>query len=992
MSEISKSYEPAEVENQWYQRWLEAGCFRGEADPSKEPFCITIPPPNVTGVLHMGHLLNNTIQDLYTRRARQQGKAAVWVPGTDHAGIATQSRVERKLREQGQTRHDLGREKFVEVASEWRDEHRNIILDQLKKLGASCDWDRTVHTLDPQYSRGVLTAFVELFHKGNIYRGKRMVNWCPVSLTALSNEEVIMKPQSGKLYKMRYEIAERPGEFVEISTTRPETLMGDTGVAIHPEDDRYKHLHGLHAVRPFPRAEIPFVPDEHVDREFGTGVLKVTPAHDMADFDIGNRHNLEVIDVLTPDGKINCPECPELHGKDRFVARKIAAKMLDELGLLVKEEPYENNVGFSERADVPIEPRLSDQWWLRYPKVEEAKEVVRNGTIKFYPERWSKTYLHWLENIQDWCISRQLWWGHRIPVWYKKGIDRASLTEEDLNPENIQLSADAKIHVSVDGPPDPENWEQEEDVLDTWASSWLWPFGVFGWPGYLKLDDFKLNDRVVFLEEPTNHETDIKKGDEGIVVGHAAPHVIVEAGKQGWYRVLPRELKNLSRIHHDLVAETQAHELAFWYPTSLLATGFDIIFFWVARMIMAGLEFMGDVPFKAVYFNGLIRDSQGRKMSKSLGNSPDPLELIAKFGADGLRLGLLLIAPKGQDILFSEDRIKEGRNFCNKLWNASRFRQMSEPGSQKSKVKSQEGLIESLDAGQFDVDDHAILGKLCQTLDTVHKGLETYELHAAVQALYSFFWSDFCDWYVEVSKAKLDSEKTRANCLAIQDICLRQLLLMLHPIMPFITEELWHSLGFAEEPKDESLKSKAGLDSIQNHNPGTGVELREKLAGAGVTLDDKAVAATNALRDFVTQARALKAQYNLAAKRDVTFNLEADAEQKALLEGNLDKLLKLVGAEAIQPDGALENAPAVVTPLGTLYLDLAGSVDTEAEKARLTKELEQLEKAIKGAQAKLGNESFTGKAPANVVEGVRQTLATNLEKQAETQKLLASLE
>lgn len=998
MSEISKSYEPAEVENYWYQQWLDNGCFRGEADPAKEPFCITIPPPNVTGVLHMGHLLNNTIQDLYTRRARQQGKAAVWVPGTDHAGIATQNRVERKLRESGQTRHDLGREKFVEVASEWRDEHRNIILDQLKKLGASCDWERTVHTLDPQYSRGVLTAFVELFHKGNIYRGKRMVNWCPVSLTALSDEEVIMKPQSGKFYKMRYEIAERPGEFVEISTTRPETIMGDTGVAIHPEDDRYKHLHGLHAVRPFPKAHIPFVCDEHVDREFGTGVLKVTPAHDRADFDIGNRHGLEVIDVLTPDGKVNCPECPELHGKDRFVARKIAAKMLDELGLLLKEEPYENNVGFSERADVPIEPRLSDQWWLKYPKVEEAKEVVRNGTIKFYPERWSKTYLHWLENIQDWCISRQLWWGHRIPVWYKKGIDRATLTEADLRDP-------AKVHVSVDGPSDPENWDQEEDVLDTWASSWLWPFGVFGWP------NLEVGDCVSLLKDFGK----IKAGSEGYVSSSviSSGKISISFGENEVVQIPLQELELVYKYKDGINLDDELNfykhsskELDFWYPTSLLATGFDIIFFWVARMIMAGLEFMGDVPFKAVYFNGLIRDEKGRKMSKSLGNSPDPLELIGKFGADGLRLGLLLIAPKGQDILFSEDRIKEGRNFCNKLWNACRFRLMQDEGRDAptgrplDASKNLDSLVSQLDASLFDVDDHAILGKLSQTLDTVDKALETYELHAAVQALYTFFWADFCDWYVEVSKAKLDDARTRANCLAIQDICLRQLLLMLHPIIPFITEELWHSLGFAEgsahpldahaDPAGQRYLNVA-FDTIQSHNPDTGVALREKLAGVGVTLDDKAVAATNALRDFVTQARAVKAQYNLAAKRDVTFHLEADEAQKTLLAGNRDKLLKLVGAQAIQADGALENAPAVVTPLGTLYLDLAGSVDTEAEKAKLTKELEQLEKAIKGAQAKLGNESFTGKAPANVVEGVKQTLAANLEKQAETQKLLASL-
>ncbi|MEO0793733.1 MAG: valine--tRNA ligase [Verrucomicrobiota bacterium] len=930
MSELAKAYEPQSVEEKWYAQWESAGCFRGvlpegaasaasggatSSDTGATAGCphsIVIPPPNVTGVLHMGHILNNTIQDILTRRARQQGKAAIWVPGTDHAGIATQTRVEKKLRKEGKTKWDLGREGFIEEAKKWRDEHGGIILKQLRKLGASCDWDRTVHTLDEDYSRAVLAAFVELYQKGHIYRGKRMVNWCPKSLTALSDEEVIMKPQKGFLFKMKYEIAERPGEFVEISTTRPETLMGDTAVAINPNDERYKHLHGLHVIRPFPEAKIPFVLDEHVDMEFGTGVLKVTPAHDRADFEIGQRHNLEVIDILTPDGKVNCPAVEDLHGKDRFEARKLAAIKLEEMGLLVEREKYENNVGFSERADVPIEPRLSDQWWMKYPKIEEAKEVVRDGRIKFYPERWSKTYLHWLENIQDWCISRQLWWGHRIPVWYKKGLDRNELTDADLKDPS-------KVHVSVNGPADPDNWEQEDDVLDTWASSWLWPFGVFGWAA---------------------------DGDES------------------------KKAKALA-------------ELEFWYPTQALATGPDIIFFWVARMIMAGLEFMDEVPFKNVIFNGIIRDAQGRKMSKSLGNSPDPLDLIEKFGADGLRLGMLMIAPKGADILFSEDRVQLGRNFCNKLWNACRFRLMQEgePGA-TTEAPAQRGSLETitarLESAKFDADDHAILAKLLQALSDYEASFESYEFNRTTDTLYNFFWNDFCDWYVEVSKSKADSEELRGNCLAIQDLCLRSVIQMLHPITPFITEELWSTFGY-------------GDGFIHETKIPTSDELKAALAGVGVTLDQAAIVEVEKLQDFVNQARGLKAQYSLAAKNDVTFFLVADEADRVVVDSHKEKLRKLSKAGAIENRDDVQNMPAAVSQLGTIYLDLAGSVDVEAEIAKIEKELAGLDKAIKGTEAQLSNEKFVSNAPAEVIEARKETLANNKAKAEELRKLKAGL-
>lgn len=916
MSDIAKAYEPNQVERTWYENWLKAGCFEGVPDDTRDSYCIVIPPPNVTGVLTMGHVLNNTIQDMLIRRARQQGKASRWIPGTDHAGIATQARVEKALRQdEGVTRHDLGREKFLEKAVQWRDKHGGIIIEQLKSLGCSCDWDRCVHTLDESYSEAVLTAFVELYQRGYIYRGKRMVNWCPVSLTALSDEEVIMKPQKGKFYKMRYEIVEYPGEYLYISTTRPETLMGDTAVAVHPDDERYQHLIGKHVWRPFPRAQIPIIADTHVEKDFGTGALKVTPAHDPADFEIGKRHNLPVIDVLNPDGTLNAHAGEGFKGMDRFKARRVAAQKLEELGLLVEVEDYENSVGFSERTDVPIEPRLSEQWFLKYPRVEEAKQAVREGHIKFHPQRWEKTYLHWLENIQDWCISRQLWWGHRIPVWYKKGTPR----------EQLDFSNAQHVHVSLKGPADPENWEQDDDVLDTWASSWLWPIATMGWP-------------------------------------------------------------NDEQMHKDA--------LDYFYPTSALVTGPDIIFFWVARMIMAGLEFYGErkpadtlltpeqvarrIPFKDVYFTGIIRDIQGRKMSKSLGNSPDPLDLIAKYGADGLRYGIMSIAPQGQDIRFAEERVEQGRNFCNKLWNACRFRQMSGAMADNSSL---EAIAKRIDPKHMDADDHAILTRLCATSAQVESMLDAYEFSPAAQAVYAFFWTDFCDWYVEVSKSRLKDETAKDSVLAIQDYCLRQVLLLLHPLTPFITEELWHGLGYGAEGT-----------FIQNVSPQMPEALCAALEAVGVVLDAQAADGIDKLRDFVTQARALKAQYNLHAKKDVSLYFKADTAHAEYLSEHADKIKKLVGAEALHSAAeAPEGMPGSVTELGTVYLDLASSVDVEAERARIGKEVQKLQKVIVAAEAKLGNKNFTDKAPASVVEGARKQLEDNKAKLAELQSLLDNL-
>ncbi len=909
MAEITKSYEPREVEKKWYAAWQAAQAFAGKVTPEKEPYTIAIPPPNVTGVLTMGHVLNNSIQDILIRRARLEGKSALWIPGTDHAGIATQTVVERELRKQKKTRHDFGREKFLEKVWEWRTEKGGIILEQLRRLGASCDWDRTQFTMDPHYSQAVLGVFVDLFKKGHIYRGKRMVNWCPVSMTALSDEEVIMKPVNGTIYRVRYERTDAPGQYIEVKTTRPETIPGDVAIAVHPDDPRYAGWVGKKVRRVLgPAAEIPIIADTAVDKEFGSGALKITPAHDKTDFEIGLRHKLPVIDVLEADGKLNALAGPELAGLDRFAGRKKAAELLKASGALLAEEAYANNVGYSERADVPIEPRLTWQWWLKYPRVEEAKAAVRDGHIKFHPERWSKVYLHWLENIQDWCISRQLWWGHRIPVWYRKGLDKEKLTEADI-------ADTTKVHVSLEGPADKENWVQEDDVLDTWASSWLWPFATMGWP---------------------------------------------DAGKM------------------------KAQGLDYFYPTTTLVTGPDIIFFWVARMIMAGLEFMrpGEpierrIPFKHVYFTGIIRDQQGRKMSKSLGNSPDPLDLIDTYGADGLRFGIISIAPQGQDIRFQEDRIESGKNFCNKLWNACRFRQMSGEAGDNSSLSA---IVARLVPAQFDADDHAILDRLLGTTREVDRCFREFEFSGAVQALYGFFWNDFCDWYVEVSKAKLQNAETKANCLAIQDLVLRQTLLLLHPFIPFITEELWHQLGYG--PEGEFIEEAHLENASQVAHAGI---------ARGLTLDHAAAASVDRLKDFVAKTRALKAEHNLASRRDVKLMVTTgDTEWKTVAD-NLAKLSRLCGAASIDRREKVDGAPAIVAALGTIYLDLASTVDVGAEKIRLTKELDQIAKHIAGTEARLSNEAFVSKAPPAVLEGARKQLADQKAKRAELERLLKSL-
>ncbi|MDA8774682.1 valine--tRNA ligase [Opitutales bacterium] len=906
---MDKAYQPTEVEDRLYKKWIREKCFLGKIETDKPAYSIVIPPPNVTGVLTMGHVLNNTIQDILARRARQQGKSVLWLPGTDHAGIATQTKVERALKDEGKSRMDLGRENFIDHAKLWRDKHGGIILEQLKKLGCSCDWERNVHTLDEDYSRAVISAFVKLYKKGYVYRGQRMVNWCPSSLTALSDEEVIMKPQESILYKIRYQILETPGAYLEVSTTRPETIVGDVALAIHPDDPRWINLQGKHVMRPINPQAMPIIADEAVEKDFGTGILKITPAHDRLDFEIAQRHDLPMLEILNPDGTLNELAGPDYAGMERFSARKVIADKLREDGNLIEEEKHQNNVGFSERADVPIEPRLSEQWFLKYPRVEEAKKAVKDGHIKFYPKRWEKTYLHWLDNIQDWCISRQLWWGHRIPVWYKKGKMR---------------SDPANWHISEKPPSDIDQWEQDEDVLDTWASSWLWPLATMGWP-----------------EEEA-------MGEKG---------------------------------------------LDYFYPTSALVTGPDIIFFWVARMIMAGLEFKGRpyksdkaipdseiperIPFNDVYFTGIIRDEQGRKMSKSLGNSPDPLDLIAKYGADGLRHGIMSIAPKGQDIRFSEERIEQGRNFCNKLWNVSRFRSMSAQLEDNSIL---ELIVLRIQGDVLNEDDQAILLRLVETLDQVEKLYGEYEFNAVLQTIYRFFWNDFCDWYIEASKARVQESASKDTCLAIQDICLRHILLLLHPVTPFITEELWFLLGFANG------------NSIQGMAPGTGAELLEKLSIGGLQLDTNVLDEMEHIRELVTSMRSLKADRNLSNNREVAFSYVASDEKADILSRHSKSILTTVGGSALnRVDVAPTGMPALVTPFGAIYLDLTVGVDLSAEKARLQKELVNLEKIVQSVKAKLNNQAFTSKAPPEIIEGARHQLLENEAKLNETKEALSAL-
>jgi valyl-tRNA synthetase len=918
--EIPKAYEPQAVEEKWYKFWLDNSCFTANTKSSKPAFSIVIPPPNVTGMLHMGHVLNNTIQDILSRKARMDGKEVLWLPGTDHAGIATQMQVEKALKkEERKTKYDLGREEFLKRVWAWKEKHGGIIINQLKKLGCSCDWTRERFTMDPEYSRCVQKVFVELYKKGLIYRGKRMVNWCPVSQTALSDEEVEMKPQKGFMYHFKVQVSEEPNTWLTIATTRPETIPGDTAVAVNPKDKRYAHLIGKHVMRPLPvhlpqeKKLIPIIGDEHVDFEFGTGVLKVTPAHDKADFEIGQRHNLPIVDIMNPNGTMNDLAGESLAGLDRFEARDVAVERLKELSALVKEEPYEHNVGFSQRADVPIEPRLSEQWFLKYPAVKESQACVAEGRMQFHPDRWAKVYDHWLSKIQDWCISRQLWWGHRIPVWRKtcSSKEEVQALPDLLKKVPIQSPGKLSYHadslsveictVPVEGVEkalEDLGFTQDPDVLDTWFSSWLWPFATMGWP-----------------------------------------------------------------------AETET--LKKFYPTTDLVTGPDIIFFWVARMIMAGYEFMGEMPFRNVYFTGIIRDKQGRKMSKTLGNSPDPLDLIGRYGADALRFGTMRSAPLGQDVLFDEKDVELGRNFCNKLWNACRFRQM-----QGGEVQGE------IERTLLMPEDKWILLKLDAAIREISEALNTYNFSTAVQALYRFFWSEYCDWYVEASKAVLHGTDAarKANTLAVIDVVLSHTLRLFHPFLPFITEELWHGMGYAEDmPTEQGGKT---IMSAPWPKP-----LDEDFKGH-YGLDDCYLEMVDAKYELVTEGRNLRRAGNISASKKVKFVFKPT---NSTSPHDLEVMKLLLNAEAVEVNSeyqAAKGTPTVRTELGELCLPLEGLVDVAAEKVRLGKEREKIEGDILKTEQKLANPNFVQKVPPQVLAEHQQRLA---DLKAKLEYVLAAL-
>lgn len=878
MAELPKRYDPKSVEPKWYQRWMENRDFVADPNSSKPPFSIVMPPPNITGVLTLGHVLNNSIQDILARRSRMRGFEVLWLPGVDHAGIGTQTAVEKHLRRtENKTRHDLGREEFLRRVLEWQDKHGGIIIEQLKRLGCSCDWSRERYTLDDVYVAAVQNVFIDLYRKGLIYRGRRMINWDPAAQTAVSDEEVISKPQKGNLYFVRYEIVEEPGRFLEVATTRPETIMADTAMAFHPSDQRYADLLGKHAWRPLARGKIPIIADEAIDPEFGTGVLKVTPAHDALDFEIGQRHHLAIVDVLHPDGRINCPAVRELDGLDRFKAREKAPELLQATGALAKTEAYENNVGFSDRSDVPIEPRISEQWFLRYPKTKEALAVVRDHLIRFFPPHWEKVYARWLENIRDWCISRQVWWGHRIPAWYRK----SQTVEAGVSPANQTSPADTAptekkdIRVQLESP--GEGWLQDPDTLDTWFSSWLWAY------------------------ETMDEETRKK-----------------------------------------------------FYPTSALVTAPDIIFFWVARMIIAGLEFKpgksdrveDNIAFRDVYFTGLIRDKLGRKMSKSLGNSPDPLELIDKYGADGLRFGLMRIAPRGQDIRFDEKQIEEGRNFATKLWNVARLRQMHGPSEVAPKIDNETVSIYALE----------LLARLNETIDAIEAAYREYQFNTVAQRLYDFVWSDYCDWFVEAAKTEIfgSDEAKKKSALAVMDFVLSAILRLLHPFMPHITEELWALMGF-------------GKDSIQFAAPPKAIAL----AGASDLAAKRQL--VSMIYQTIQAGRNLRAESKLQSNRKIRFILRTD---KKLISSQIPTLTRLLNAEEVELDPKYQapaGNPVAVTPLGEIFLTVAAA-DRAGERQRLDKEITRIEVEMRAVEEKLGNKSFVDRAPAAIVEEHRQRL------------------
>ena len=849
---MDKVFKPAEVEDYWYQIWGEKNYFHGKPNPQKTPFTIVIPPPNVTGILTMGHVLNNTIQDILIRKARMEGKEVCWIPGTDHASIATERKVVEMLKEQGVDKHSLSRDEFLKHAWEWKGKYGGIIIQQLKKLGCSCDWERERFTMDGDYTKAVLSAFVKLYEKGFIYKGHRLVNWCPVSKSAISQEEVNHQEVNGHLWHFKYPFKDSD-EFVVVATTRPETMLGDTAVAVHPKDERYSHLVGKTVILPLVGRELPVIADNHVDPEFGTGCVKVTPAHDPNDFSMSERHGLELVNIMNEDASINENAPDAYQNLSRDDARKAVVKDLEEQGFLVKTEDYVHKVGYSERGQVPIEYYMSEQWFMKMGElVKPALQAVADGKIKFHPEYWVKTYKHWMENIKDWCISRQLWWGHQIPVWYHK--------------EDPQ-----KMHVSIEEPDDPKNWYREPDVLDTWASSWLWPLAVHDWP-------------------------------------------------------------------------EESADLDYFYPTDVLVTGPDIIFFWVARMIIAGYEFKSDLPFKDVYFTSILRDETGRKFSKSLGNSPDPFELFDEYGTDAVRFGTMLMSPQGLDVLFSSNRLEVGRNFMNKLWNASRFVLMN--------LKDVQILDINFEKEKLDLPEQWILSKLQKSVQAYNRQLERFHFNEAAKVLYDFTWNDFCDWYIEISKIHLrekDSQKGDVVRGVIVHV-LKTILSLLHPYAPFITEELW-----------SQFKAEKDLELIVSPWPDYHPEL----------VDSKAEKTMGFLQDIIIAVRTIRGQMNVPPGKKADMVVRMHGDSKLVLEKYGDVIKSLCGIREISVGEFLDKPPhsavAVIRDM-EIFLPLEGLIDIALEQERLEKREADLKIYISNIQKKLSKRDFLSRAPKKVVE------------------------
>ncbi|MBD3378878.1 MAG: valine--tRNA ligase [Candidatus Omnitrophica bacterium] len=871
MKDIPTKYSPAEVEGGIYKLWEKNGLNRARPDSGKPSYSIVIPPPNVTGILHMGHALNNTIQDILIRWKRMQGHETLWMPGTDHAGIATQNVVERKLAGEGLKRTDLGRDKFLEEVWKWKEEHGSTIIRQLKSLGCSCDWDRTRFTMDEGLSNAVRKVFVKLYEDGLLYKGDYIINWCPRCTTALSDEEAEHREVLGMLYYIKYPVKGREKlekaneDFVVVATTRPETMLGDVAVAVSPKDPRYRHLEGKKLLLPILGRELDVIFDESVDPEFGTGALKVTPAHDPVDFEMGSRHGLERLNVMGPDAAIN-DLGGDYEGMDRFECREAIIEDLKQRKLFVRAEEHHHAVGHCYRCHTVVEPRLSKQWFVRMkPLAGEAIKVVKEDRVRFYPPRWSKVYLNWMENIRDWCISRQIWWGHRIPVWYC----RDCFGSADVR--DIAVDAPGKAGIVVGEAPSEcpvcgsASMEQDPDVLDTWFSSWLWPFSTMGWP------------------EKTG-------------------------------------------------------ELEYFYPTDALVTAQEIIFFWVARMIMSGLYFMGDIPFRDVYIHGTVRDATGTKMSKSLGNVIDPMDVIREVGSDALRYSIISITSQGQDVFLSKEKFETGRNFANKLWNASRYVLMSSGEKARGELPGENALT---------IADKWILSSLAGTVGAVNESLEAYRFNDAASSLYEFIWHKYCDWYLEISKFAENREAVDNILVLVLGECLK----LLHPFMPFITENIWQNMP----GKDRGCLMTAGWP--------------EPLRGLA---DDGSVPSMEKIIGLITSIRNVKAFWNIPNSGEVEALFLTDTEEEAVLIGdNRIYLEKLAGCRVLEAGTATERPSRSVSALSgkiRIFVPLGGSIDIDKEKDRIGKKLGEMENYLKSIEKKLSNRSFVSKAPAEVVE------------------------